>query len=140
MRADLVVQNLTTSQVLIPVQVLWATSLTATKLSILLFYCRIFAVPRVRYVAKLLVVVIFLWCTTVVLSAFLLCRPFALNWDPAIANGHCGNRVLSYILTGVLNILTDLLVLCLPMPVIWGLQMRIVTKVGLVAVFGTGFL
>ncbi|KAF2679668.1 hypothetical protein K458DRAFT_346656, partial [Lentithecium fluviatile CBS 122367] len=126
-------------KVLIPIQILWATSLTATKLSILLFYCRVFAVPSVHLAAKILCVVIFLWCSTVILSAFLLCRPFAFNWDPTIPDGHCGNRVLSYIMTGVLNIITDFAVLCLPMPVIWGLQMRMASKLGLIAVFATGF-
>jgi hypothetical protein len=139
-RVRVAAQILTILQVLIPVQILWATSLTATKLSILLFYCRVFSVPRVHLAAKILVVIIFLWCSTVVLSAFLLCRPFAFNWDPTIPNGHCGNRVLSYIMTGVLNIITDLAVLCLPMPVIWGLQMRTASKIGLIAVFATGFL
>ncbi|KAH7126606.1 hypothetical protein B0J11DRAFT_281410 [Dendryphion nanum] len=126
-------------KILVPVQILWATSLAATKCSILLFYCRVFPIPRLQATAKILAVVVFLWCSTVILCSFLLCRPFAFNWDQTIPNGVCGNRVLSYILTGVLNIITDVAVLCLPLPVILKLQMRTASKIGLVVVFTTGF-
>lgn len=127
-------------KILIPVQILWATSLAATKCSILLFYCRVFPIPRLQLTAKILAVVVFLWCSTVILCSFLLCRPLAYNWDPTLPGGICGDRVASYVSTGVLNIITDVAVLCLPLPVIWKLQMRTASKIGLLVVFTAGFL
>ncbi|ORY04543.1 hypothetical protein BCR34DRAFT_55106 [Clohesyomyces aquaticus] len=126
-------------KLLIPIQIFWATSLAATKCSILAFYHRIFSVLRVDLAAKVLGLIILLYWITVMLCTFLLCRPFAFNWDQSVPNGVCGNRVLSYIMTGVLNILTDLCVLCLPMPVIWGLQMKTGKKIGFIILFATGF-
>jgi len=105
-----------------------------------MFYTRVFNIRSVRLAAQIICAIIFLWCLTVILSAFLLCRPFAFNWDPTIPDGRCGNRVLSYVLTGVLNIITDVLVLCLPIPVIWNLQMRVANKIALTGVFAVGFL
>jgi hypothetical protein len=113
-----------------------------TKASILLFYMRIFDVGDtfVRIVARLATVAIIVWCLSVILCSFLLCRPFAFNWDQSIPDGHCGNQILSYVLTGSFNILTDVIVLTLPLPMIWKLQMQFRNKVALTIVFAIGFL
>ncbi|KAK9311147.1 hypothetical protein V1524DRAFT_457636 [Lipomyces starkeyi] len=126
---------------LVAVQILWATSLAMTKASILLFYMRIFDVAdrHFRIVSRVAIVAIFLWCMSVILCGFLLCRPFAYNWDQSIPGGHCNNQILSYILTGSFNIVTDILVLCLPIPMIRKLQMPFRTKVALTLIFAIGF-
>ncbi|OCK85738.1 hypothetical protein K432DRAFT_286131 [Lepidopterella palustris CBS 459.81] len=127
------------SKDLIAVQILWCTSLMFTKVSILLFYTRIFSIASFRLAARVTAVVVVLWCISVILCSFLLCRPFAFNWDQTIPGGHCGNQILSYELTGTFNICTDVMVLCLPLPVIWNLQMRTANKIGLIGVFAVGF-
>ncbi|KAF2808682.1 uncharacterized protein BDZ99DRAFT_571581 [Mytilinidion resinicola] len=124
---------------LIAVQILWATSLMFTKTSILFFYTRIFTVPAFRLAARIIGGVVVLWALSVILCGFLLCRPFAFNWDQTIPNGHCGNQILSYELTGAFNICTDVMVLALPLPLIWNLQMRMANKIGLLGVFTVGF-
>jgi len=123
------------------VQILWATSLLFTKASILLFYMRIFdvSVTWVRAVSRLATVAITLWCLSVILCGFLLCRPFAFNWDQTIPGGRCGNQILSYILTGSFNIVTDVIVLCLPMPMVWRLQMPLPNKIAVTVIFAIGF-
>ncbi|OCL14689.1 hypothetical protein AOQ84DRAFT_280489, partial [Glonium stellatum] len=124
---------------LVAVQILWATSLMFTKVSILFFYMRIFSVASFRLAARIVAVLVVMWAMSVILCGFLLCRPFAFNWDQTIKGGHCGNQILSYILTGAFNICTDVIVLCLPLPVIWNLQMRIWNKIGLIGIFAVGF-
>ncbi|KAF2497887.1 hypothetical protein BU16DRAFT_559613 [Lophium mytilinum] len=124
---------------LIAVQILWATSLMFTKTSILFFYTRIFTVPAFRLAARIIGVVVVLWALSVIICGFLLCRPFAFNWDQTIPNGHCGNQILSYELTGAFNICTDVIVLALPLPLIWNLQMKRANKIGLLGVFTVGF-
>lgn len=42
--------------------------------------------------------------------------------------------------TGILNFVLDILVLVLPMPVLWGLNMRLKKKLGLAFMFGIGFM
>ncbi|MCJ1285840.1 hypothetical protein MMC26_005181 [Xylographa opegraphella] len=124
---------------LVAIQILWATSLVFIKLSLLVFYVRIFNVPLFKLVAKVLMVVVLLWGASVVLCAFLLCRPFAFNWDQTIPGGSCGNQILSYIITGAFNILTDFMVLCLPMPMVWNLHVPRKNKIALFGMFGIGF-
>ncbi|KAL8814159.1 MAG: hypothetical protein Q9223_006600 [Gallowayella weberi] len=78
------------------------------------------------------------WAISVFLETFLLCRPFAYNWDPTIKDFTCGNRNAAYIGAGSLNIVTDLMVLMLPIPMVWNLQIPRRNKAILTAVFGMG--
>ena len=119
---------------------MWAVSLTLVKVSILLFYARIFEVQGFIVSAKIAAVFIGMWASAVILSSFLLCRPFAFNWDQTIPGGKCSNQVLSYQITGVLNLVTDVVVLLLPMPYIWNLQLRLSRKFALTALFSVGIL
>lgn len=121
---------------------LWATSLAMMKVSVLLLYIRIFDVgfAKFRLAARFVMVIVALWCLSVILCGVLLCQPFAFNWDQTIPGGHCGDQVLSYIITGSVNIVTDVMVLCLPMPMIWSLQMPTSNKLALTVVFAIGFL
>lgn len=52
--------------------------------------------------------------------------------------GLCGNQVAFYITSGVFNLLLDITVIVLPMPMLWGLQMVTRKKVVLTVIFGIG--
>ncbi|KAI8397481.1 hypothetical protein FOFC_20787 [Fusarium oxysporum] len=75
-----------------------------------------------------------LWTLGNVLQVFLICRPFAASYDPTV-KGTCGNQVSSFIAIGAFNAITDVLILSLPLPVLWSLQARTSTKVGLTIIF-----
>ena len=81
-----------------------------------------------------------MWALATVLMGFLMCKPFAFNWDQTIPDGQCGNQVLSYQVTGALNLLTDLIVLLLPMPYLYGLNLALYKKVVLMVTFAVGLL
>ena len=127
-------------KLLIPLQFLWALSLGFSKISILLLYKGVFAVPLVIWTARGAIVFIALWVVGTILAGCLICRPFPMNWDQTIPGGHCGDQVLSFTVTGVLNLLTDVMVLVLPLPYLARLQMRLYKKVVLLGVFSIGFL
>lgn len=73
----------------------------------------------------------------VILGSFLICQPVAFNWDQTIV-GHCGNSVTLWLSHGVLNIITDLIVLLLPMPYLYSLEMPLYNKLVLMVTFGLG--
>ncbi|KAL8725821.1 MAG: hypothetical protein Q9166_007108 [cf. Caloplaca sp. 2 TL-2023] len=108
------------------------------KFSLLTFYVRIFAIRTFRILAYCVAAIVTGWAISVFLETFLLCRPFAYNWDPTIRPFTCGNRNAAYIGAGSLNIVTDLMVLCLPIPMVWNLQIPRRNKAILTAVFGLG--
>ena len=68
---------------------------------------------------------------------FLICRPLAKNWNPLLP-GTCGDSIKSVLATSIINVTIDLIIIILPMPVLWGLQMALKRKVQLSVIFGLG--
>lgn len=126
-------------KLLIPLQILWVLSLTFSKISILSLYMRVFAVPIVKRVALGTMAIIVGWAIATVLAGFLICRPLALNWDQTL-EGSCGNQVASFQGTGVINLFTDIMVLVLPMPFLYKLNMALYKRLVLIGVFSVGFM
>jgi hypothetical protein len=99
---------------------------------------RVFAVPIVKRIAIGCMAVIVMWAIATILAGFLICRPFALNWDQTL-EGSCGNQVASFQGTGVINLFTDVVVLLLPMPFLYRLNMALYKRLVLIGVFSVGF-
>lgn len=74
-----------------------------------------------------------------ILQAFLICRPFAKIWDPLLP-GTCGSSKTSFLADGIINIVIDLTIIILPMPMVWHLQMSQQRKTALTVVFALGIL
>lgn len=73
------------------------------------------------------------------LEVGLLCRPFEYNWNKYIP-GTCGDTTQAYEAVGILNLMTDLKIVILPMPVLWKLQLPVAKKVALTFMLGVGVL
>lgn len=128
------------TQLLIAVQLLWATSLSLVKISILILYCNVFSLKPFIIAAKVTSAIIVMWALATILMGFFLCTPFEFNWNPALPGGHCGDQLLSYRITGALNLVTDVIVLLLPMPYLYGLNLALYKKLVLVGTFAIGIL
>ncbi|KAF2817692.1 uncharacterized protein BDZ99DRAFT_513920 [Mytilinidion resinicola] len=142
-----------TLKLLIPLQGLYGIGLGCVKTSLMVLYLRIFGTTKkFRITIYVAMVIVWGWAFSIVIEAFLLCRPcelgpdrhtgssmgaIASNWDPTIP-GKCGNRNAAFVAAGALNMLTDIMVLLLPVPHIWSLQLQVGRKVGLLATFGLG--
>ena len=75
----------------------------------------------------------------VVLSDFLACRPLSKYWD-TLGPGDYDYSVMSLIaITGCIAV-TDLIIILLPMPLVWGLEMATRRKIELAVIFALGFL
>ncbi|AEO61109.1 hypothetical protein MYCTH_2113078 [Thermothelomyces thermophilus ATCC 42464] len=109
-----------------------------SKISILILYTKIFSVPAFIWAARITTVIIIMWALTTSIMGLTICQPFAFNWDPTIPDGLCGNQVLSYKITGALNLATDLVVLLLPMPYLYGLNLALYKKLVLMVTFAVG--
>lgn len=72
-----------------------------------------------------------------ILQAFLLCRPFAKNWNPLLP-GVCGSSTQTILAEAIINMIIDVAIMILPMPLIWRLQMAQRRKVTLTMIFGLG--
>lgn len=127
-------------QVGITVDIMYTWSLVWSKLSLLALYYRVFGFGYFKRACWAVMVLVVAWAITSSLSLFLLCVPLAKYWDPSL-KGHCGDPIPVRLANSVATIVTDVIILCLPIPQIWGLHgLRGTERAGLVLLFALGFL
>ncbi|KAF2451160.1 hypothetical protein P171DRAFT_515235 [Karstenula rhodostoma CBS 690.94] len=116
----------------------WTTSNTLVRVSMILLYLRVFPSRRFKILcyAFLGINVAYLFANWI--GAALICRPFAYNWDQSIAGGHCGDRQRFYIWTGLQNLVQDVVLIAMPMPLLWNLRLPLSKKISLTFVFAMG--
>lgn len=131
--------GLTPRQNLIATIVLWASALAAVKLSLLVLYTRLFSIRKFRIAAYAVIPLVLGWWLSVFLEELLLCRPLAYNWDKTI-DGSCADLSAAYLAAGILNLLTDISVLILPIPIVLSLQLPLRSRIALIATFCVGLL
>ncbi|PKY03689.1 PTH11-like integral membrane protein [Aspergillus campestris IBT 28561] len=118
---------------------LYNASLGFTKFSILFQYLRIFPEKRFRLACWAVLGIVALYTTWAVLSGYVNCVPVAKFWDREIPGG-CLNFEIVWFFNASMNIVTDVALFILPMPLLSRLQLPRMQKVGLMAVFAIGIL
>ena len=109
-----------------------------TKVSILLFYLRIFQSRGFKRACHTLIGVVVLVGTTILLCQLLQCLPVQSNWNKNIRNAKCINiNALTYSYAA-LNIMQDILILALPLPWIFPLKLELHQKIGVLIMFQIG--
>lgn len=106
-------------------------------MSILLQYRRVFSTPRMRLACSLLIGFLAVYGTWTVVSAWANCVPLAKFWDPSVP-GFCFDKKALWFSNSAIHILTDLLILVYPMPVLKSLQLPSRQKFALMGVFALG--
>ncbi|KAI9682332.1 MAG: hypothetical protein M1817_000386 [Caeruleum heppii] len=105
--------------------------------SILLLYHRIFIVPRFKMVVKISLAFMILYQIATLLVDFMICIPVQGFWDRTI-EAKCVDEVPYYITTAAINVFTDVWILLLPVPMIFGLKISLRQKLSLYVIFGLG--
>ncbi|PYH93222.1 hypothetical protein BO71DRAFT_355726 [Aspergillus ellipticus CBS 707.79] len=123
---------------LLVAEILYVFNLVWTKLSILLMYYRIFHFPYFKKWAYIIGTFVILWVICITFMFVFICVPVQKVWEPSLP-GHCINQVGTWIANAASTIATDLVILLLPLPQVWKLQLRLSEKVALTIAFGLGF-
>ena len=118
-------------------QLLWVTSVTFIRSSVLSLYIWIFRTPSFRTICYLVHVFNLAYFVAVVLACCLICQPFAYLWNQSI-DGFCGDQKSLDLFIGVFNLLMDVTTVALPMPVLWGLQLGTKNKLIITGMFSMG--
>jgi hypothetical protein len=92
------------------------------KTSVCLLYMELFPLRSLRIAAYCAIGISNVFALTVILSITFICLPVKSSLEPTV-HGTCGNCNALWLVLGILNILTDILILMLPMPFVWGLQL-----------------
>ncbi|KAK2868033.1 hypothetical protein FQN49_003229 [Arthroderma sp. PD_2] len=121
--------------------VVWSLATTFLKLSILSFYHKVFGSKKSMrvavYIESAIVLALFL---ATILEPFLLCRPFKYTWDKIQTQGTCGDAMKAYMGVAVTNLVVDLSIYLLPIPVLWHLQMTMSKRLALCGIFALGLI
>ena len=112
-----------------------------TKLSVLLFYKRVFRGDTFNAAVWTMISIIGVWTTAFFFANLLQCYPISLNWEASGAQVvSCINTNMMYLAQAWTDVLTDVMILSLPVPCVWALQMPARHKVGVTAIFLLGLL
>jgi hypothetical protein len=119
--------------------IIWNFTICFSKLSVLFMYTTVIPVQRMVLACRVVGLFIILWNVGGVLGALLLCRPIALNWDKSL-DGTCGDNRLFYIWLGIINVVAEAVILLLPVPFIYNLQLKTFKKFVVIGLFSVGWM
>ncbi|KAL2835487.1 hypothetical protein BJY01DRAFT_252611 [Aspergillus pseudoustus] len=115
---------ITSMRIIFAYVILYATTVPMVKLSVLLLYRRIFRLTWALYFCAFLSIGYMIAVTAGISLACVPTSYFWTQWVDPLNGGHCRiNLYLFYLWNGVANLFTDVIILCLPMPIVWRLQM-----------------
>ena len=124
-------------QCLFAYELIYASAILTIKLCILSFYRRIFAVAEFKILSSIVVAVVIAWWIAIVLVSIFSCHPINGFWD-ATVKPRCINTEAFFVGNAVPNIVTDIIILLLPIRMIWRLHVSRDQKLALSFVFMLG--
>ncbi|KAF7947622.1 hypothetical protein EAE96_008704 [Botrytis aclada] len=118
-------------------------AIMSIKISILLQYIRLFTAGTrdlMFWSCHALMWITIVFYTILLFMTIFICTPIPKFWNVLDTTGHCLDVNYLFLATGTANTITDFLIILLPQPIIWKLQMSFKEHVGVSAVFSTGLL
>ena len=119
--------------------IIWSVTICLSKLSVLLMYNNVIAVRKMTLACRAVGLFIILWNMGGILGALLMCRPFALNWDKTL-QGTCGDNQLFYTYLGAINVVAEVVILLMPVPFLYQLQLKTSKKLVVIGLFSVGWM
>ncbi|KAI1857415.1 hypothetical protein JX265_011150 [Neoarthrinium moseri] len=108
------------------------------KLSLLCFYNKVSPARWWIWCTRISIFVLAGYTVAITFAMLFACNPIRRSWDVTMTEGECVNRPYLYIAIAALQILSDVGLIIMPMPMIYGLQMPSRQKIGLVLMFVVG--
>ena len=119
-------------------QVTYKAAINLVKCCILLLYLRLFNVVRwFRLASWGLLTIVAMYCTASIMATIFQCSPVIRAFDKDTP-GTCIDTAKFWFANAGFSIATDIMILLLPMPLVWKLEVPVTQKVALVAVFTVG--
>ncbi|KAK5118770.1 hypothetical protein LTR85_007976 [Meristemomyces frigidus] len=108
------------------------------KVAVVLLYKRIFVTKTFQLVCWVVLGIVISWTVASIAATIFQCTPVPAAWDSKIPGSTCINTTSFWMAYAIINILTDVLVLALPIPEIFRLHLNLRQRVGLCGVFLLG--
>lgn len=116
----------------------YGIGLGLVKCSLCLTISRVFFVDPYRMASYVAFGFSVAWTLVVVLNSLLICKPISMFWGEITPGGQCGNQNAAFAAVGIMDVLVDLAILIIPLPMIFKLQMPTANKFALALVFVLG--
>ncbi|KAI5206464.1 hypothetical protein E4T39_02430 [Aureobasidium subglaciale] len=118
--------------------IMYSMTMLFAKLSILLLYRRLF--PISNFAKRWWAVVAFTVAYSVggVFASLFQCRPMESAWTLTTRPDYCISTEKFYTANAALNVVSDIMILILPVPIVWGLNTDIRKKIILTGLFSMG--
>lgn len=118
-------------------EIVYTVGFTLVKLSIIALYRQLFPTRLMLVSTTILAILVTMWGIALVLVSIFSCNPIRGFWDHSIPS-QCINSQWFFIGNSIPNILTDAVLLCLPMRDIWRIQLDRQSKVAVSVLFALG--
>ena len=131
--------NLKRRQSLYSVEPFYSVCMPAVKLTMILFYWRTFGTGNRNFRRALIgtSVLLLMWLVGSMFGAIFQCTPIERYWNEKL-DGHCIDPYIYFVSISSANLLTDVIVLILPLRVVWKLNVTLRQKIALTGVFALG--
>lgn len=113
---------------------------TIIRASIIFLYIHIFPTRSFRIACYGTLLFNMMFLTATILAGCLICRPIKYMWGLPIKGASCGDEENLGLFIAIVNFLQDVIVVVLPMPILWNLQVAVSRKAALTGMFGMGIL
>jgi len=113
-------------------------TLTFTKSSIIFLYLRIFVGPRIRMACFIVLGFVIAYGIELFVAGIFTCTPVQFFWDKTIPGGTCINEKAAWYANAGINMVSDFVIILLPMPAIKKLNMPRRQKIGLMLILAVG--
>ena len=120
-------------------EIIYVIAIGLIKYSVLLFYRRLFPSKSVMKILQVVASVVLAWQIAIIAGYTWECRPVQKAWDTTVP-GTCIDLKKLWLGNAIPNILTDIVVIIIPLPLIWNLHLPRFQRLLLCGVFLTGAL
>ncbi|KAJ5085928.1 hypothetical protein N7532_010699 [Penicillium argentinense] len=126
-------------KIILVAAVVYVPALAFAKVGLIILYHRIMnKQPFYTWTLHIISAVVCGYSIAIVFALIFACHPIAKGWDASITGGSCVDRNGLYIATAVTNIVTDIALIIVPVPLVLSLQMPKIQKLGLLFMFVVG--
>ncbi|KAL4808400.1 CFEM domain-containing protein [Aspergillus unguis] len=119
---------------------LYCICIALVKVSMLILYLRLFPNKRLRIAVYATMVATALWGIIAFFVLLFSCKPISYYWNEwdGEHKGTCLSHNNILLAHSTINIVLDVIIVCLPMPVLLKLQMPIGKRLGIISMFAVG--
>lgn len=130
-------------QLVFVMEFVYSCTIPAIKMSVIMFYHRLFPVPRFTYLLYFCTFLALGWFVGVMVFNLIQCHPYSYFWEQygdTGAQGSCLDVEAYFMGNGIAEAITDFIILCAPFHEVWKLHMPTPQKLAVIGIFGLGAL